>query len=158
MTGGRVLTLAAALLLAACPTPQPASPYDLPPKTSGGIKSTQAPPAVSLTLTVEAIDPPDDAELAAAVEDAIAFSHYADLNACEIPSKGWETGFQVGTVGIGFTLDPDGTTREVSAVLTTGDPAETFTGCLVEAVRGMLLADVALEEPATFHLMLKYGE
>jgi hypothetical protein len=154
----RIALAAAATLLTACPkTPEPATAYDLPPVTSGGIESMNAPEAVPLTLSVESVDPPD-AELAAAVESAIAFSHYADLNACETSGAGWETGFQVGTIGIGFTLEPGGTTRDVAVMLITGDPADSFTACLVGAVATMHLADVGLEEPATFHLMLKYGK
>ncbi len=150
---------AAALALAGCPgngVPA-ATAYDLPVKTSGGIEDAEVKPAVPLTITVETVDPPDDAELATRVEDAIAFDHYADLNACE-SSTGWETGFQVGTIGVGFVLMPDGSTEEVSLALSTGGPQEAFTSCLVQTVEAMTLTGAAPESPATLHLMLRYGQ
>lgn len=155
----RLVTAAAVLVLAGCPrTDVPvATAYDLPVKTSGGIEEGDLRPAVPLTISVETVDPPDDAELATRVEDVIAFDHYADLNACE-SGTGWETGFQVGTVGVGFVLMPDGATEEASLVLSTGGPSQDFTSCLVETVDAMTIAGVALEAPATLHLMLRYGE
>ncbi len=150
---------AAVLALAGCPrTNVPAATaYDLPVQTSGGVEETDVTPAVPLTITIETVDPPDDAELAALVEAAIAFDHYADLNACETAS-GWETGFQVGTIGVGFLLMPDGSTEEASLALSTGGPSEAFTSCLVQTVDAMSLTGVALETPATLHLMLRYGD
>lgn len=145
---------------AGCPhgAPEPVTPYDLPVKTSGGIEESQSTAAVPLTLAVEAVDTPDDATLAGAVEDAIAFGHYATLSGCEAESAGWETGFSAGTIGIGFVLEQDGTTEDVSLVLSTGGPSESFTSCLVDAVRAMALEGVDLEGPASFHLMLRYGQ
>ena len=157
--GGRpVLLAAAALVLAGCPrTNVPtATAYDLPVKTSGGIEEGTDSSAVPLTISIETVDPADDAELASLVEDAVAFDHYADLNACE-SSAGWETGFQVGTIGVGFVLMPDGSTEETSLVLSTGGPSESFTSCLVQTVDAMTLSGVPVEAPATLHLMLRYG-
>jgi hypothetical protein len=157
--GALLLPAIAILCLAGCPrTNVPAATaYDLPVKTSGGIEDSEVRPAVPLTISIETVDPPDDAELASAIEDAIAFDHYADLNACESTS-GWETGFQVGTVGVGFVLMPDGSTEEASLVLSTGGPSQAFTSCLVQTVDAMVVAGVALEAPATLHLMLRYGD
>ena len=150
---------AAMLVLAGCPgrNVQTASAYDLPVKTSGGIADTDVTPAVPLTISIETVDPPDDADLAALVEGAVAFDHYSGLNTCE-SGAGWETGFQVGSIAVGFVLMPDGSTQEVALVLSTGGPSEAFISFLVQAVEAMTLTGVALEAPATLHLMLRYGD
>ncbi|MBW2262686.1 MAG: hypothetical protein JRG91_11985 [Deltaproteobacteria bacterium] len=158
--GGLVVWAAAAMLvLAGCPKRNvpTASAYDLPVKTSGGIEDAESKPAVPLTISIETVDPADDPDLAALIENAVAFDHYSDLNACE-SGAGWETGFQVGSIGVGFVLMPDGSTEEVSLVLSAGGPSEAFTSCLVQSVEAMVLTGVALEAPATLHLMLRYGD
>jgi hypothetical protein len=150
---------AAMLVLAGCPSTRvpAATAYDLPVKTSGGVEDNEVQTAVPLTISIETVDPADDADLASMVENAVAFDHYSDLNACESGS-GWETGFQVGTIGVGFVLMPDGSTEEVALALSTGGPSGAFTSCLVQTVEAMTLTGVDLESPATLHLMLRYGE
>jgi hypothetical protein len=162
MTGmrTRALALASASWLAACgsASSEPAEPYDLPVKTSGGID--EEPPAHSapLTVAVEIEDPDVAAELAGEVESAIAFDHYADLKGCESTIQGWEVTFAVGTVVIAFTLDTTGHTSDVEISLTTGDPPAALTACLVSVVEQMQLAVAPGEQPTTVHLLLKYGQ
>jgi hypothetical protein len=133
--------------------------YDLPVKTSGGIEGADAKEAVPLTISVELVDPPGDAELAGAIEGAIAFGHYHDLDGCQSSTAGgWDTTFRQGTIVLGFVLDPGGAATGAEVVLTDGEPAEAFLACLVSVVEAMVLAPVPLEEPASVHLMLRYGD
>ncbi len=168
-----VLAVAAAgLALAACGNPNmdAAEPYDLPVKVEGGIEGgEEAVRSIPLTITVESVEVEEDPEgettaaseeLRGAVETAVAFDHYSDLKSCESTIEGWESSFESGTVVIAFTLLPGGGTEDVSEALTTGDPAGSFTECLVGIVSTMtlVLEDVQIEEPTPFHLILRYGK
>jgi len=156
--GRIVLAALASVTLQACPRTPPATAYDLPVVTSGGIEEPEGPRPVPLALSVEIVDAPDGTDLASAVETAVAFGYHAELGGCQSTSGGWTVAFEKGTLVIAFTLEPGGTVRDPSLLLATGDPPEAFTACLVGVVGGMIIDGAVVEEPVGVHLTLRYGE
>jgi hypothetical protein len=127
--------------------------------TEGGAEDGKAKegPVHLSTVQVKAVEPPDDADAAASLEEAIAFNHIGVFVECEkaVP----EGDLAEGTIVVQFGVDAQGAIiEEPSVVLTTSSAEGPLEECLRGAFDKIDFSSVVLSGDHTFHLILKFSK